>query len=256
LKAAVWQSPSDLGDPDQRLSALNGALAAAEQLDLLLCPELYQCSYNAGHLIADRAEALDGPFAAGVATLARRHSTAVAYGFAERADGLPYNSAACFGPDGTLIGHRRKCVLPPGPEQDLFRPGDGGVSLFRLGDAMIALVICYEIEFPESARSAALAGADILLAPTAISKNWPIVPEKVIPTRAWENGLFLLYANHAGEENGLSYVGQSCVCAPYGEVLARAGCGPEFITAEMDLARVASARNRLPFLKDAAALKV
>lgn len=230
-------------------------LSDTEPLDILLCPELYQCSYNAGPMIVDRAEALDGPFALGIAALARQHRTAIAYGFAERTDGLPYNAAVCFGPDGSLLVHRRKCVLPPGPEQDLFQPGQGGVSVFRLGSASVALVICYEIEFPESARAAALAGADILLAPTAISKNWPIVPEKVIPTRAWENGLFLLYANHAGVENGLQYAGQSCICAPLGEVLSRAGDDPALIVTEIDLARVASARDRLPFLSDAAALQ-
>lgn len=255
MRAAIWQSPSNLGGPAERLQALSVRLQDAGPLDLLLCPELFQCSYNAGDQIADRAEPLDGPFAHGVATLARQHGIAIAYGFPEKADGLPYNSAVCFGPDGSLLGHRRKCVLPPGPEQDLFQPGSGGATVFRLGDATLGLVICYEIEFPEIARAAAQAGADILLAPTAISVNWPIVPEKVIPTRAWENGLFLLYANHSGVENGLHYVGQSCICAPYGEVLARAGDGPELIAAELDLHRVGIARQRLPFLADAAALQ-
>lgn len=255
MKAAIWQSPSDLDGPEERLAALEAKLGEVADLDLLLCPELFQCSYNAGPLIAARAEPLDGPFADAVSGLARRHGTAIAYGFAEKTADLPYNSAACFGPDGALLGHRRKCVLPPGPEQALFQPGEGGATTFRLGEATVGLVICYEIEFPESARAAAKAGADILLAPTAISKNWPIVPEKVIPSRAWENGLFLLYANHAGVENGLHYVGQSCICAPYGEVLARAGDDPELITAEIDLDRVRVARERLPFLADAAALQ-
>lgn len=255
MKAAIWQSSSDLGCPDERLAALKSCLVGAGSLDLLLCPELFQCSYNAGPLIADRAEPMDGPFAEAVAGLARKHGTAIAYGFAEKTDGLPFNSAACFGPDGALFGHRRKCVLPPGPEQTLFQPGEDGTSLFRLGEATVALVICYEIEFPESARASAQAGADILLAPTAISINWPIVPDKVIPTRAWENGLFLLYANHSGVENGLHYVGQSCICAPYGEVLARAGDNPELIRADIDLDRVRIARERLPFLTDAAALQ-
>lgn len=255
MRAAIWQSPSDLDAPEQRLQVVSELLAKGRAPDLLLCPELYQCSYNAGPLIAERAEPVDGPFAQGISELAKHHGCAIAYGFAEKTAGLPFNSAAVFGPDGQLLAHRRKCLLPPGPEQELFRPGEGGVSVFRLGAATVAIVICYEIEFPESARAAAQAGADILLAPTAISKNWPIVPEKVIPTRAWENGLFLLYANHSGVENGLHYAGQSCICAPYGEVLARAGDGAELISAEIDLDRVRVARERLPFLQDAAALQ-
>jgi len=251
LRAAIWQSPSDLGGPEERLAALEAKLLEVAGFDLLLCPELFQCSYNAGAEIAARAEPVKGPFAQGVACLAQEYGTAIAYGFAEKADGLPFNSALCIGPDGGVLAHRRKCVLPPGPEQDLFQPGEGGATTFRLGEACVALVICYEIEFPESARAAAQAGADILLAPTAISKNWPIVPEKVIPSRAWENGLFLLYANHSGVENGLHYVGQSCICAPYGEVLARAEDSAELISADIDLERVRIARARLPFLQDA-----
>lgn len=251
MKAGILQSPGTLGGPDDRLPALEQALRSAQDLDLLLCPELFQCGYNAGAEIATRSEALDGPFAAGVSGLAREFGCAIAYGFSERAaEGAPFNSAACFGPDGALLGHRRKSVLPPGPETELFQPGAGGPCLFRLGGLTVAIVICYEIEFPESARSAAMAGADVLLVPTAISTNWPIVPEKLVPTRAFENGLWLLYANHAGEENGLNYAGSSCIVAPFGEVAARAGRDPELIRASIDPGQVASARKRLPFLAD------
>lgn len=251
MKAGILQSPGTLGGPDDRLPALEQALRSAQDLDLLLCPELFQCGYNAGTEIAVRAEALDGPFAAAVAGLAKQFRCAIAYGFSERAaEGAPFNSAACFGPDGALLGHRRKSVLPPGPETELFQPGAGGPCLFRLGGLTVAIVICYEIEFPESARAAAMAGADVLLVPTAISTNWPIVPEKLVPTRAFENGLWLLYANHAGEENGLNYAGSSCIVAPFGEVAARAGRDPELIRASIDPGQVASARKRLPFLAD------
>lgn len=251
MRAGILQSSGALGGPDDRLAALEQALRSDPDLDLLLCPELFQCSYNAGPEIARRSEALDGAFAAGVAALARQHGVAIAYGFAERAfEGPPFNSAACFGPDGALLGHRRKCVLPPGPETGLFQPGEGGPCVFELGGLKIAIVICYEIEFPESAREAALAGADVLLVPTAISTTWPIVPEKMIPSRAFENGLWLLYSNHAGTENGLTYAGSSCIVAPFGDVAARAGREPELITADLDAAQVAAARERLPFLAD------
>lgn len=251
MKAGILQSPGTLGGPEVRLSALEQALQSAPDLDLLLCPELFQCGYNAGAEIAARAEALNGPFAAAVAGLAREFGCAIAYGFSESAaKGVPFNSAACFGTDGALLGHRRKSVLPPGPETELFQPGAGGPCLFRLGGLSVAIVICYEIEFPESARSAAMAGADVLLVPTAISTNWPIVPEKLVPTRAFENGLWLLYANHAGEENGLKYAGSSCIVAPFGEIAARAGRDPELIRAIIDPGQVAVARKRLPFLVD------
>ena len=249
MRAGVFQSAGELGNHAARLSALEAALEGAD-LDLLLCPELFLSGYNAGNAIRDRAEPVDGPFARQVAALAERTGTAIAYGFPEPCgDGL-YNAAACFGPDGVLLAHRRKRVLPPGFETDMFVHGDSPLTLFELGGARGALVICYEIEFPESARAAAQAGADVLLVPTAISTTWPLVPEKLVPSRAFENGLWLLYANHAGHENGIEYAGRSCIVAPFGEVAARAGTSAELIKADMDLLEVVRARERLPFLKD------
>ncbi|WP_416896597.1 MAG: nitrilase-related carbon-nitrogen hydrolase [Minwuia sp.] len=249
IRAGVFQSAGDLGDPAARFAALEAALQGAE-LDLLLCPELFLSGYNAGQAIRDRAEPVNGPFAARVSGLARRTGTAIAYGFPEPGPSGIYNAAACFGPDGTLLAHRRKRVLPPGFEVEMFVPGDSPLTMFEMAGAKVALVICYEIEFPESARAAARAGADILLVPTAISTTWPLVPEKLVPSRAFENGLWLLYANHAGHENGIDYAGQSCIVAPFGEVVARAAVDSELIMAGIDHSEVERARERLPFLKD------
>lgn len=254
MRAGIFQSRSDLGGPEARLQSLAEVLGHAGQLDLLLCPELYQCGYIWGPEVQTRAEPVDGPFAAGVADLARRHDTAIAYGFAERASGLPYNSAACFGPDGRLLAHRRKCVLPPGPEQDLFQPGPQGTTVFDLNGVRVGLVICYEIEFPESVRAAATDRAEVVLAPTAISTNWPLVPDKLIPTRAFENGVWVLYANHSGAHGDLQFAGRSCITAPFGDDAARASKDAELIVADLDMEEVQRAQARLPFLVDAARL--
>ena len=85
----------------------------------------------------------------------------------------------------------------------------------------IALLICYEIEFPEAARNAALNGADLILAPTALGAQWGVVAHKLVPTRAFENGIFIAYANHAGREGEIEYLGESCIVDPMGNDLAR-----------------------------------
>ena len=94
------------------------------------------------------------------------------------------------------------------------------------------------------------AGADLVLVPTALSAEWGVVAEKLIPTRGFENGVFVCYANHCGEENGLRYHGGSCIVGPTGQDLARAGTDETCIYAQLDLSQVRGAQERLPYLAD------
>jgi predicted amidohydrolase len=105
-------------------------------------------------------------------------------------------------------------------------------------------------------RHVAGLGAELVAVPTALSAEWGWVARTMLPTRAYENGLFLAYANHAGHENGLDYLGASFIAAPDGRELARAGSGPEVLLAEIDPARVAAARARLPYLVDRKGLRL
>jgi predicted amidohydrolase len=254
LRIAVFQSPSGgLGFAD-RLERLGSAMAeaAADGAGLLVCPELYMSGYNIGDAIMARAEAADGPFARAVATLARRHGIAVGYGFPENHKQTIYNAAICISDAGETLAVHRKRVLPPGMESQYFATGAGD-TLFDLGGLTVALIICYEAEFPEAVRNTVLAGAHLVVAPTALGEAWPHVAHKVIPTRAFENGVGLVYANHAGEEVGLNYLGASCIVGPDGHDLARAGAGEELIAADISLEAVKAARDRLPYLRDRAA---
>lgn len=256
LHLALLQSDGALGSPAARLAWLEAQLedlvSRDERPDLVLTPELFAHGYNAGARLKDLAEPADGPLSAAITVLARKAGCAILYGFAERARGRLYNSAQAFGPDGARLTLVRKRVIPPGPERALFEPGGGG-PLFTLGGLTIATLICYEAEFPEAVRLAAQAGAELVLVPTALSEDWPVVAGKLIPTRAFENGAYLAYANHAGEEGGLRYLGQSCIVAPDGEDVARAGPAPAVLTAAIDPAAVRAARLRLPYLRDRAA---
>lgn len=236
-------------DASQRLAALSDALAGAT-IDLVVCPELFASGYRvtAGH--AALAEPTDGSFATGVAALARRAGTAVVYGYPEAADGTVYNSAALICPDTRLTANHRKRLASPGSfEEETFTNGDA-LTFAEFRGLRLAITICYEIEFPETARQAALGGADLLVVPTALVEQWGVVAEKLVPARAFENGLWLAYANHAGQELDFTYLGGSRIVAPDGREVAVAGDGPELITAEIDTSRVAAARARLPYLRD------
>ena len=253
MRAAVWQ-PQTGGAPAERVEALAAAIAG-RGLDLALCPELFTTGYAVGDRLRAQAEPADGPTARRVAALARREGCALAYGFPERAaDGALHNSLAVIGPDGAMLGVKRKTVLPPGFEVDVFAPGAGSL-LLDIAGLRCAALICYEAEFPEAVRAAAEGGAEVVLAATALGAEWWAVAHRMIPTRAFENGVWLLYANHAGADGALRYLGASCIVAPDGEDAARAGAGPALIEAGIAMAPYAARRERLPYLRDVAALR-
>lgn len=256
LPVAVYQPAAGGLDPSQRLAALERVLMGSGRPKprLLVCPELFMSGYDVGAALERRAEAVDGPFAKAVARLARKHRQAILYGYPETAMGRRYNSAACFGPDGRLLANHRKLALPPGMEARYFQPGKD-LTFFSLGGFRLALLVCYDAEFPELVRAVAQAGAQVVVVPTALRDCWSSVARRMMPTRAFENGVYLLYANHAGREGGMSYLGASCILGPDGEDLARAGAGEELLQASLDLPRLRKAQARLPYLDDLAGLR-
>ena len=251
FRLSVAQSPGEFAGPAERLSWLREILPAIREsgADLLLLPELFACGYNIADALETHAEPVSGPTVAAIADLARAFGLAIHFGFAERGDDGLYNAAACIGPDGALLCHQRKLAIPPGFERDHFLPGRG-CQLFEFCGFKIATLICYDAEFAETVRHVAAQGAQLVLVPTALSDNWAWVAETMIPTRAYENGVFLAYANSAGTENGVTYLGASCIAAPNGTELARAGTAPEFLFADLDIELVRAAQQRLPYLAD------
>lgn len=248
LKVAVGQSPAERIGPRAHIDWLEQSLNQIRdrKVDLLILPELFLCGYNIGDNVNNWAEEENGPFAQRISELARQFNIAIHYGYAEKQGSQLYNSASCMGKDGRLLGRHRKLLLPPGFEGDHFSPGNG-CSLFKLGGFNISTLICYDAEFPENFRQVVAAGADLVLVPTALTAQWGVVSEKVIPSRAFENGVFVCYANHCGHENGMAYYGGSCIISPDGEDLARADASEAFLFATLDPGRVAAARNRLPY---------
>lgn len=257
LPVAVYQCAAGGLDRAQRLEALRRVLGepGLASAQLVALPELFMSGYDVGDDLDHRAEPIDGPFATAVSRLARQSGRAILYGYPEAAGGRRYNSAACFGPDGALLANHRKLVLPPGFETRCFHPGQGA-TLFSLGGVRLALLICYDAEFPEAVRAVARQGAEAVIVPTALKDRWASVAYRMMPTRAFENGVYLIYANHAGREGATTYLGASCVVGPDGEDLARAGAGEETLLASLDTARVREAQARLPYLRDIDGLRL
>lgn len=249
LKVAVMQSPAELVGPQERLDWLTNALEGKADWDLVILPELFQCGYYIADNVITSAEPSNGPFAQAVASLAKTHNTAILYGYSEQEGDDIFNSAQCIDNTGNIAGHHRKLLLPPGFEGDHFISGHTS-ELFEIGGFKIGILICYDVEFPENLRQVASMGAEIIAVPTALGAQWGVVSEKLVPTRAFENGVYVCYANSAGHENGMDYFGGSCIVAPNGTDLARAAEHTEIITATLIKTDVTKAQARPPYLVD------
>ncbi|MFK7940038.1 MAG: carbon-nitrogen hydrolase family protein [Roseovarius sp.] len=250
MELAIFQSAGGGLTSDARLAMLDAAIEG-QSLDLVLCPELFMSGYNIGGTFRDLAEPADAAFSTKMAALALRHNTAIAYGYPEASGDLIYNAVQLIDAHGVRrANHRKQVPAPHSFEEGIFAPGDQ-TTWIDMGGLRIGLIICYEVELPECLRLAAKAGVDLMLAPTALGVDWSVIAEKMVPTRALENGMWLAYANHAGSENGQVYLGGSRIVAPNGHEVAVAGSDQTLIRASIDKAEVARMRARLPYLRDA-----
>ncbi|MEL7543672.1 MAG: nitrilase-related carbon-nitrogen hydrolase [Pseudomonadota bacterium] len=233
-----------------RLARLDAAVGDCGA-DVIVTPELSVSGYAVGEKLRETAETYDGPMLDAAREIAQRRGVALVVGWVERDCDQFFNVATCVSAGGEVLGHHRKTILPPGFEREVFSPGHG-MTLFALGGVTCALLICYEVEIAECVRAVAAAGADLVIAPTALSADWPIVAHRMIPTRAFENNIAIAYANHAGREGDLSYLGASCIIAPDGRELTRAQESGGLIEADVTFEKVAALRKRLPYGADAA----
>ncbi|MGW0119172.1 carbon-nitrogen hydrolase family protein [Streptomyces sp. NPDC003327] len=255
LRTALLQSSGELGDVAANLKILDEAAARAAEAGarVLLAPELFLTGYAIGADLARLAEPADGPSARAVAAIAVRHGLAIGYGYPERdteRHGVLYNAAQLIGADGEPLLRYRKTHLFGDFELKWFTPGDLAVVQTELDGLTVGLMICYDVEFPENVRAHALAGTDLLLVPTALMHPAEIVPLSVVPVRAFENQLYIAYANRTGPEGGFEFVGLSTLAAPDGTARARAGRGEDLVVGEVDPAVLAASRKENPYLRD------
>lgn len=255
LTLAVWQHASVPADPQANLTALDAAAAEAAQqgANLLITPEMHVTGYNIGELLPPlaRLQPLER-----VRDIARRHGIGiVAAGpeFVTHDDGTEaiFNAAWLIDDTGAVLAKHRKIQLFGALDRDLFIAGDAPVTLARFRGFAIAMLVCFDVEFPEATRAAALAGADLIAVPTAQMEPFSFVNEHLIRVRAWENGVFLAYANQVGADGELRYVGRSVIADPLGRHLAEAGVeGSELLVATLDLGVSRAARAQSPYLAE------
>jgi N-carbamoylputrescine amidase len=249
------------------------AVARGAQLVMLqeLHTGLYFCQHESTDLF-DLAEAIPGPSTEWLGALAKElNIVLVGSLFERRAPGLYHNTAVVLERDGNLAGKYRKMHIPDDPgyyEKFYFTPGDLGFTPITTSVGKLGLLVCWDQWYPEAARLMALAGADLLLYPTAIGANpADAADERARQRDAWitiqrshavANGLPVLVANRTGFEPdptgqtaGAQFWGSSFVAGPQGEFLAQAGTDQaEVLVVDVDLARSENVRRWWPFLRD------
>lgn len=233
MRLALWQGQSPAADPTRAVAETEAALAAAAALgaDALVLPEIWLPGYNQPD-IAARALTLDSVPMRRLADAARAQKTALVVGYAEREGERIFNSAVCFGPDGTCLANYRKIQLYGPREKAIYTPGDT-YATFDLGGEKVALLICYDVEFAPHVKALADRGVRVILNPTANMVPFDFVVRHTVPAQAAAHGVTIVYANYCGVEGDLTYLGHSLIAGPHGEVLAQAGATPALLVADI-----------------------
>jgi N-carbamoylputrescine amidase len=242
--------------------------AAARGAQVVCLQELFASRYFCQTEDVEKfelAESIPGPSTQALARLAAaRKVVIVASLFERRAAGVYHNTAAVIDASGAICVRYRKMHIPDDPryyEKFYFTPGDLGFLAHPTAYGSVGVLVCWDQWFPEAARLTAMSGAPVIFYPTAIGWDTAEVPEvRARQIAAWEtvqrghaiaNGVFVAAVNRVGVEDGLEFWGNSFVCDPFGEVIARASTSAEeTMVVQCDLRLVEETRRNWPFLRD------
>ena len=262
-------------DPEANLAkALTRIGAAAKKGAQIVClQELFRSRYfcqSENPRNFKLAEPIPGPTTEALGRLAReREIVIVASLFEKRSAGIYHNTAVVIDADGAPVGKYRKMHIPDDPlyhEKFYFAPGDLGFQAWPTTQGKIGVCVCWDQWYPEAARLTALHGAEIIFYPTAI--GWHPSEKKEFGAAqhaAWDtiqrshaiaNGCYVAVPNRVGYEapaggDGIEFWGQSFVCGPDGEIIAKGSAAEEeIVMADVDWSRVNEQRTHWPFLRD------
>ena len=271
----IQQSCTASAEENKTKLAHNIAEVAAQGAELVVLQELHNSLYFCQVESTDNfdlAEPIPGPSTDFYSEIARKHGIVLVTSlFERRAAGLYHNTAVVFEKDGSIAGKYRKMHIPDDPayyEKFYFTPGDLGFQPIDTSVGRLGVQVCWDQWYPEGARLMALAGAELLIYPTAIGYESSDTPEEQERQReAWTtvqrghavaNGLPVIAVNRTGHEpdpsgqtNGIQFWGSSFVAGPQGEMLYRAPKDQEVNTIiDIDMKRCENVRRWWPFLRD------
>ncbi len=276
LKVGIIQQ-ANVGSVTANMDKLAANIAACvtEGAELVVLQELHNSLYfcqTEDTAVFGLAETIPGPSTVFYSKIAKKYQVVLVTSlFERRAPGLYHNTAVVFEKDGSIAGKYRKMHIPDDPayyEKFYFTPGDLGFSPIKTSVGMLGVLVCWDQWYPEAARLMTLAGAEILIYPTAIGWEFTDTPEEKERQRsAWQtvqrghaiaNGLPVIAVNRVGHEpdpsgvtNGIQFWGSSFVAGPQGEILHEASqASEENHVIAIDLNHSENVRRIWPFLRD------
>lgn len=208
-------------------------LAATGGVDMLVLPELFLPGYNRPDLHRMLAQPIDGEWIARLSILVKKAGCGLTLGWAEADGGKVYNAAICFDQQGHILANYRKIQLFGDMEKQSFIPSNQ-YQTFEWQGQKAALLICYDIEFPQHCRALAEQGVSLIFVPTANPQGHEHVSKVLVPARASEMGVTIVYANYCGIEQGLTFAGLSLIVGPDANPIASAGTHQSILIAELD----------------------
>ena len=276
MKIALIQQ-SNTANKNENLEKLEKNIreVASQGAELVVLQELHNGLYfcqTEDVSVFDQAETIPGPSTELFGKLAAEHGLVLVLSlFEKRAPGLYHNTAVVLDKDGTIAGMYRKMHIPDDPayyEKFYFTPGDLGFEPIQTSVGKLGVLVCWDQWYPEAARLMALAGADVLIYPTAIGwESTDTTEEKERQRDAWitvqrshavANGIPVVACNRVGYEadpsgitKGIQFWGSSFVAGPQGEILVKASNSKEEIVVfDLDLNRTETVRRWWPFFRD------
>ena len=243
---SVWEQPRANFEKVERLLIAQTPPPGA----LVVLPEMFATGFSLDLAKTLGSESMETE--AFLSELARRHRVNVIGGIVSRApDGRGRNESVAFSPGGDLLARYLKQRPFSGAGEDAVHEAGGAPVVFTLGPWKIALLVCYDLRFPELFRAAAGRGADLFVVIAA----WPVKRVDhwitLLRARAIENQAFVIGVNRCGSEPRFEYPGRSLAVNPHGEILADAGAGEGVMHAELDHSVVQAWRSEFPALRDA-----
>lgn len=224
--------------------------AAAAGADLLLTPELFVPGYDPALIHAEFDPGQLPHLRDELAGIARNRGIAVVYSL-PRLEGARLNiSATLVDASGAELLDYGKVHLFGEAERAAFSGATQAPGVVQFKGLQLSLVICYDVEFPETVRAAAVRGADAVLVPTALAHGFDEVPQVLVRARALENHVALAYANHCGVESSVAFGGGSVIIGADGGFLATAGADATLLYAQLDAETIRATRKDVPYLAE------
>lgn len=249
IKIALAQLASEDGNVDKNFKRVDEIVRKyGRSHDLMIFPETFFMGFPETKEECRRlAEPLNGPIVSHLKTLAKEEDTTIAIGLYEKDGEDIYNTTVLVAPEGLKMSYRKTHLWLD--DRGKVKAGD----CFRSCDwqnTKLGVIICFDVEFPETARAVAEMGTELLIITDGNMEPYGHVHRTAIQARAQENQMYVAMANRVGHGSRDNFVGESVIADPYGNIIAEGGHGEEIVSATIDMALVRESKQAYDYLKD------